>query len=100
MKIPVTANDSLIGVVAVDDAVDAAQIVVAPVLQEHEAKTAFSQLRERPGLRQKDAAEYQSELRAGGSRVLLRRVPRGDVPDFVSEHAGELRFVVEKGHDA
>ena len=33
-------------------------------------------------------------------RVLLHRMPRGDVADLVAEHAGQLRLVVEKRQDA
>src|SRR5439155_1503910 len=65
------------------------RLVVAPVFEEEHAEAAFAELRERPCLRHEDGAENQAELGARRSRVLLRRVTRGDVSDLVPDRDGE-----------
>ena len=42
----------------------------------------------------------RGRCRRGRARVLLRRVPRGDVRDLMAQHAGQLRLVVEIRQDA
>src|SRR6185436_20430424 len=76
------------------------QLVAAAVLQEEHAQALFRQAAELLRAGDEDAERHQAYGAADRSRVLLRRVPRGDVPGFMPEHPGQLRFVVEKREDA
>ena len=57
------------------------------------------QIRDARTARHEDAAQDQANLSAGRARVLLGRVTCRDVPDFVTENSGELRLVLQEGHD-
>ena len=54
----------------------------------------------RPRLRHEDTEEGEADACARRLRVLLRGVTRRHVADFVTEHAGQLRLVVEERQDA
>ncbi len=45
-----------------------------------------------------DSAEHAKNRVALGIRLALLRMTRGDMADFVAEHAGQLSFVVHQGH--
>jgi hypothetical protein len=70
------------------------------VLQKQHAERGFRDILERPRFGDEDTEQCHPD--SGGRRfgVLLRGMPRGDVTDFVSEHAGELRLVVKEGKNA
>ena len=72
------------------------QFVVTSVLEEQHAECGLGEALERPRLGHEDAEQRQADAGARRLRVLLRRMARGDVADLVTEHAGELRFVVEE----
>ena len=75
------------------------QLVVAAVFQEQHAERLPSRSDRRAARRNEDAQRAERGD-AADAFVLPRRMPRGDVADLVAEHAGQLRFVVEKRQDA
>ena len=48
--------------------------------------------------RNEDLSQNQAHLRTGGPAVGLHGVTRGHVADLVTDHAGQLRLVVEVRH--
>ncbi len=76
------------------------QLVVASVLQEHDAKRGLGEVLEGARLRHEDAQQGDAKPRGCGLGVALRRMSGGDVPDLMPEHAGKLRLVAQVRKDA
>ena len=75
------------------------QFVIASVLEEENAEGGLRGALQRARLRNEDAEQGQTDSRARGLGVLLRRVTRGDVTDFMPEDARHLFLIVEKRQD-
>ncbi len=76
------------------------QLELAAELQEEDAESLFRDLAERPRARDEDAERDEPYRPADRTRVLLRRVARGDVAGFMTQHTSELRFIIEKRQNA
>lgn len=76
------------------------RLVVAPVLEHQQPERLFGGAAVATERRREDAGQPESQPGQLLLRDLPRRVSRGDVADFVPEHAGELRLRVEVGEDA
>jgi hypothetical protein len=76
------------------------QLVSAAILQEQHPKPLLGELAEWSCTGHEDPERDEADSSTDGARVLLCRVPGGDVAGFVPEHAGKLRLVVEERKDA
>ena len=64
-------------------------------LRNSRAEPGVGQVAERLHRGHEDADQQHRQRRPGRARVLLRHVPRGDVPHLVAEHAGQLGLVAD-----
>ncbi len=71
---------------------------VAAVLEEQDAEPLARQPGHAGDVGREDAPQPQAELRQLGLADLLHRVAVGDVADLVADHRGQLRLVVDRGH--
>jgi len=71
------------------------EFVVPSVLEEPRAQAGGGQVAEGPQARYENARQQHADAAARRARVLLRRVPRRDVPHFMAKHASQLRFIAE-----
>src|SRR5262245_19629644 len=76
------------------------ELVVAAVLEEEDAQSGGTKIGEGARARHEDAEDGQPEAGLRLTGVLLRRMTRGDMPDFVAEHTGQLRLVLQIWKDA
>ena len=60
------------------------------MLEEQHAKAGRAQIGEWPRARHEDAEDGEAEVGLRLPRIGLRRMPRGNVANLVTKHAGEL----------